>query len=122
MKSRSTFDRLRMRVGCSVTARALIRLAVLTRACRRASAAWVRFSRWARTTRSWAAPRCYGMVKRPDGSIWLWLEEIRDRFAAVWPLERYTVAARDIGAFNGAYLVGRPVPDHPWLSKGWLRG
>ena len=38
-----------------------------------------------------------------------------------WPLSRYGPAARHLGQFNGAYLVGRPVPTGRWLARGWLR-
>jgi hypothetical protein len=38
-----------------------------------------------------------------------------------WPLERYGLAARHLGQFNGAYLVGRSWPDEPWLSTGRVR-
>jgi hypothetical protein len=51
----------------------------------------------------------------------LWLELITDQFPGPWPLNRYALAARHLGRFNGAYLTGAPVPDQPWLSRGWLR-
>jgi hypothetical protein len=69
-----------------------------------------------------AAPRCFGVVDHADGTCWMWLEEIRDRFAAPWPLEQYGVAARHLGQFNGAYLVDRRLPRWSWLSSDWLRG
>ena len=53
--------------------------------------------------------------------IWIWLEEVADTVGAPWPLARYGLAARHLGGFNGAYLVGRPVPAYPWLSRNWLR-
>jgi hypothetical protein len=30
-----------------------------------------------------------------------------------WPLERYGLAARHLGQFNGRYLTGTPLPQHP---------
>src|SRR5438552_1048606 len=40
------------------------------------------------------APRCYGVFDRPDGSISLWLEDLRFAApAAAWPLNRYRLAA-----------------------------
>ena len=36
-------------------------------------------------------------------------------------LDRYALVARHLGRFNGAYLAGAPLPDQPWLSRGWLR-
>jgi hypothetical protein len=38
-----------------------------------------------------------------------------------WPLEHYGVAARHLGQFNGAYLVGQPSPTDPWLRKPDVR-
>jgi hypothetical protein len=64
------------------------------------------------------APRCYGTEERPDGSAWIWLEDVTDTYGSPWPLERYALAARHVGQFNGAYLAGRPIPDVPWLSSG----
>lgn len=68
-----------------------------------------------------AAPRCYGVEERPDGSYWLWLEEVKDDVGREWPLEHYRIAARHLGRFNGAYLTGEPMPSYPWLSRDWLR-
>ena len=68
-----------------------------------------------------AAPRLYGSTDWPGPSVWLWLEEVADTDGGAWPLARYGLAARHFGAFNGAYLAGRPLPDAPWLCQGWLR-
>ncbi len=68
-----------------------------------------------------AAPRCFDIVNQPNGDIWLWLEDARDDLGPQWPLEHYGVVARHLGQFNGAYLMGRPIPSRSWLSKGWLR-
>jgi hypothetical protein len=68
-----------------------------------------------------AAPRCFGVEERPGGVIWLWPEEILDAQRGPWSLDRYGLAARHFGRFNGAYLTGRPLPAHPWLSIGLLR-
>jgi hypothetical protein len=68
-----------------------------------------------------AAPRCYGATAQPDGTVWLWLEEIREESTGTWSMERYGLAARHLGAWQGAFLVGRPLPDAPWLAQGWLR-
>jgi hypothetical protein len=67
------------------------------------------------------APRCYGASERPDGTIWLWLEEVADRQQTHWTPERCVLAAHTFGRFNGAYLSGRPLPVHPGLDGGWLR-
>jgi hypothetical protein len=69
-----------------------------------------------------AAPHCYGIIEHPDGTCWIWLENVRDEIGAHWPLEHFGVVARHAGQLNGAYLVERSVPSWPWLSSGWLRG
>ena len=66
-------------------------------------------------------PRCFGTVEQPDGSVWLWLEEIAESGPAAWPVSRYGLAARHFGQWQGTYLAGRPLPDSPWLKTGWLR-
>ena len=63
------------------------------------------------------APRCYGIEPQPAGPVWLWLEDVPDRYGEQWPLEQYTRAARCLGRFNGAYLAGEPWPAHDWLSR-----
>ena len=68
------------------------------------------------------APRVFDVVTRSDDATWVWLEEIKEEIEGEWPLERYGLAARHLGQFNGAYLAGQPLPTYPWLSPGWLRG
>ena len=63
------------------------------------------------------APRCYHSDEI-DGEVALWLEDMPDQGAPVWTLERYRIAARHLGQFNGSYLTGRELPGHPWLSSG----
>lgn len=67
------------------------------------------------------APRCYGVSARPDGTIWIWLEEVKAAEQTPWTPQRCAHAARVLGRFNGAYLSGRPVPAHPCVERGWLR-
>lgn len=67
------------------------------------------------------APRSFGVVEHPDGTCWIWLEDIRDEFSLDWPLEHYEVVARHVGQFNGAYLVDRSLPSWSWLSSNWIR-
>jgi len=69
-----------------------------------------------------AAPRSFGVVEHPDGTCWIWLEDVTDEIGSHWPLEHYRVVARHAGQFNGAYLAERRLPPWPWLSSGWLRG
>jgi hypothetical protein len=63
------------------------------------------------------APRLLGREDQPDGSVWLWLEEVRDAVGPRWPLAQYRRAAQCLGRFNGAYLAGRPLPQYPWLHR-----
>lgn len=68
------------------------------------------------------APHCYGASEQEDESAWLWLEEIADSYGPRWAFPQYAVAAHQLGQLNGAFLAGRPLPVHPWLSSGFLRG
>ncbi|HSR35405.1 MAG TPA: hypothetical protein VLY63_32955, partial [Anaerolineae bacterium] len=68
-----------------------------------------------------AAPRCFDVIEHPDGSCWMWLEDVADEIGSHWPLEHYGLVARHVGQLNGAYLVDIPLPSWPWLSSGWLR-
>lgn len=68
-----------------------------------------------------AAPRSFGVVEHPDGTCWIWLEDVRDEIGPHWPLEHYSLVARHAGQLNGAYLVDGPLPPWSWLSSGWLR-
>lgn len=68
------------------------------------------------------APTCFEETERPDGSVWLWFEEIADNSEGPWPLGCYAAVARHLGQFNGAYLAERPLPKDPCTSHSWLRG
>ena len=63
------------------------------------------------------APRCFGIVELPGNIVWLWLEDIIGSNAAVWSLDRFALAARHLGQFNGSYLSERSLPSFPWLSQ-----
>ncbi len=67
------------------------------------------------------APRCLGLTERPDGSTWLWLEEIVDEHPGAWDTRRLALAAQHLGRFNGTWLVAEALPDHGWFSRDWLR-
>jgi hypothetical protein len=67
------------------------------------------------------APRCFGAEERPDGTAWLWLEDLGEDAGPAWTLDRYALVAQDAGRLNGAYLSGRPLPAVPWLSAGVAR-
>jgi hypothetical protein len=67
------------------------------------------------------APRCDLIGERDDGSVALWLEDLRGVPAPSWSIDRYRLAARHLGQAQGGFAAGRALPDHAWLSRGWLR-
>jgi len=67
------------------------------------------------------APRCDLVVDRGDGSVALWLEDLRGDPASSWSLDRYQQAARHLGHAQGEFIAARQVPDDPWISRRWLR-
>jgi hypothetical protein len=67
------------------------------------------------------APACHLVAERGDGSVALWLEDLTGAPGPTWGLDRYRTAARHLGAAQGEFLAGRPLPGDPWLSRGWLR-
>jgi hypothetical protein len=71
---------------------------------------------------SLVAPRCLGAADHPGVVAWLAMEDLSHVDERPWPHTRFQTVARHVGAFNGAYLVGRPMPRDSWLSHGWLRG
>jgi hypothetical protein len=67
------------------------------------------------------APRLLGRVERPNGRIALWLEDVAGTAGGTWPLERYAQAARSLGLAQGRLASEGSIPEHPWLSRGFLR-
>ncbi len=61
------------------------------------------------------APACRGVFDRPDGTIAIWLEDVRATPANGWTLDRYELAARHFGSL---FDVRDPAD---WLSRDWLR-
>ena len=43
----------------------------------------------------------------------LWLEHVEEDGDTRWSIDRWALAARRLGQFNGAYLAGRPLPAVP---------
>jgi phosphotransferase family enzyme len=66
------------------------------------------------------APRCFG-VDEQESRAWIWLEDVRDGFGSRWSPDRYRLAARCLGRFNGAYVTGRPLPPTDHMTRRWLR-
>jgi hypothetical protein len=59
-------------------------------------------------------PRCLNAQESEDECV-LWLEVLKDEIE-IWPLERYGLAARHLGMFNGLSPVAQKASDYPWLS------
>jgi hypothetical protein len=68
-----------------------------------------------------AAPRCFAIAEPTPDVAYLWIEDIQGIPATQWPLERFELAAKHLGQFQGAYLAASSLPDAPWLSRRWLR-
>jgi hypothetical protein len=67
-----------------------------------------------------AAPR--GVVTAPaNDQVWLWLEELHDRYGGHWPFARTELAARHLGQFGGAYVSQRPLPSDPLFHPVGMR-
>ena len=67
------------------------------------------------------APRCYGVRETRDGG-WIWMEDVQEPVGKVWTLNEFQRAARGLGRFAGAYLVGQAVPARNWLCQSIFRG
>jgi hypothetical protein len=65
------------------------------------------------------APRCLTVLETPTEEYWIWMEYVVEAQPR-WPLERYQLAARHLGQFNGSYLVNRALPTYPWLNRGHI--
>jgi hypothetical protein len=61
-------------------------------------------------------PRVYGALERDDEG-WLWMEHIVESTGRRWSLDHFGQAARQLGRFDAEYLMGKPLPDYPWLSR-----
>jgi hypothetical protein len=67
-----------------------------------------------------AAPRLLGAADK-EKLAYLWLEDVSEATEGRWPTDRYVLAARHLGRFNGSYLADRPPPDAPLLTRTYLR-
>ena len=66
---------------------------------------------------SFATPKIYAEEDFED-CCWIWMEDIVD-VKVEWSLADYQNIAIRLGRFNGAYLQGRDLPDHKWLTHDW---
>ncbi|MBD2869073.1 phosphotransferase [Paenibacillus sp. IB182493] len=65
-------------------------------------------------------PECYAVDEKDDGLVWLWLEDMKHEPRA-WERNDYAYAAEKLGEFQAAYLHGQPLPEWPWVNRGWMR-
>lgn len=71
--------------------------------------------------RGLSAPSCYEVSPQPDGSVWLWMEDVH-KDPVNWTVTRYAETARRLGAWQGQYLRGKPLPKAEWLTPStWNR-
>lgn len=67
-----------------------------------------------------STPRFFGTQQYTDGTIGIWLEDLKDNYDHAWPLERYHLAARHLALFNARFLLEENFPDYEWLCSDWL--
>ena len=67
------------------------------------------------------APDCYHVSDRSDGSVALWLEDLRGRCGSDWPVADYGPAGRHFGRWQGHSIATDRMRADPWLSRNWLR-
>ena len=66
------------------------------------------------------APRCLG-VSEHEQDAWIWLEHVQETGPRTWTLAEFQRAARSLGRFSGAYLMGTPMPVDAWLCPSIFR-
>lgn len=65
------------------------------------------------------AADCHACVERADGSVALWLEDVRLPPASSWELDRYRTLAFHLGHAQGE--LAQDPPAEEWLSRRWFR-
>ena len=68
-----------------------------------------------------AAPRGLGCDEEVADARWLWQEYVADAAPGRWTIAQWGATARRLGACNGAYLAGRPLPMEETLRGDRLR-
>ena len=66
-------------------------------------------------------PQCYKVEEKDNGSIWLWMEEIKLHNQLDWSEEDFAFIARQLGMFNATYLNKHIVHKEPWICQQWLK-
>lgn len=65
-----------------------------------------------------SVPHCYGAITQPDGSVWLWMEEVHED-SVNWTVSQYGKVAHQLGEWQGQYLTGKKLPEASWLTPRW---
>ncbi|MBT5535386.1 hypothetical protein HOK31_20130, partial [Candidatus Poribacteria bacterium] len=65
-------------------------------------------------------PKCLAIEDIAHDETWLWFEELHNDTPHPWSTETWVEIARQFGRWQGEYLVGKPLPSHEWLCRGWL--
>ncbi|WP_246183399.1 phosphotransferase [Paenibacillus methanolicus] len=70
-----------------------------------------------------AAPQCYAVEEKEDGTVWIWLEDVDlEPLRSDWDFEQMSEIAFLLGKFNGYYLDATRLPtDHPYVCRHWIR-
>ena len=66
-------------------------------------------------------PQCYKVEEKENGTIWIWMEEIKQNEQLDWSEEDFAFIARQLGIFNGIYLNKKIVHKEPWICQQWLK-
>lgn len=67
------------------------------------------------------APHLLLATEPAEHEAWMWLEDVSGLPGSSWQPQHYARAAYDLGTTQGAFAAGTtPLPDHRWLSRGWL--
>lgn len=67
------------------------------------------------------APQCYMVEEKENGSVWIWMEEIKENNKQLWSEKEFAFIARQLGIFNGAYITEKTIPDYTWICRKWLK-
>ncbi|MGV3465173.1 MAG: phosphotransferase [Heyndrickxia sp.] len=66
-------------------------------------------------------PQCYMVEEKPNGTVWIWMEEIKKNNIELWSENEFAFVAKQLGIFNGAYVMGKEIPDYTWICRNWLK-